>query len=73
MTYKEFRSWCNYRTYDGCWGMKEAKICIGIIREIENLHFWKRNKKWKELEKDVVTMIVRPINKKIEEVVSNDK
>ena len=36
MTYKEFKSWCNYRTYDGCWGMKEAIICIGIIREIEN-------------------------------------
>ena len=68
MTYKEFKNWCNNRACDGCWGMKEAIICIGIIQEIEIMHFWKRNKKWKELEKDVVTLIIEPINKEIKEV-----
>ena len=69
MTYKEFKNWCNNRACDGCWGMKEAIICIGIIQEIEIMPFWKRNKRWKELEKDVVTTLVEPINKKIEEVI----
>lgn len=67
MTYKEFESWCNYRACDGCWSMKEAIICIGIIEDINNTPFWKRKKKWKELENEVVTTIVEPINELIKE------
>ena len=37
MTYKEFESWCNYRACDGCWSMKEAIICIGIIEDTAGL------------------------------------
>ena len=69
MTYKEFKSWCNDRTCDGCWGMKEAIICIEIIKEIENMPFWKRKKRWEELEQDIVTTLIEPINRKIEEVI----
>lgn len=68
MKYREFKSWCNDRAFDGRWGMKEAIICIEIIQEIEIMPFWKRNKRWKELEKDVVTLLIEPINKKIKEV-----
>lgn len=68
MTFKEFREWCNDRACDGCWGMDAATICIAIIEEIKNKPFWKRKKEWKKLEDEVVTKIVNPINKKIEEL-----
>lgn len=68
MTFKEFVIWCNERACDGCWGMNEATICIAIISEIKNKPFWKRKKEWKKFEDEVVTKIVNPINKKIEEL-----
>lgn len=68
MKYRKFENWCNERAQDGCWGMKEAIICIGIIEDINNTPFWERKKKWKELENEVVSTIVEPINKKIKEV-----
>lgn len=68
MTYKEFRSWCNDRCHDGYWGMLEALICLDIIDEIRNLPFWKREKKWRECERAVVTEIVEPTNAKIREL-----
>ena len=66
MKYREFENWCDDRTRDGCWEMKEAIICIGIIEDINNIPFWKRKKKWKELENEVVATIVEPINEMIE-------
>ena len=68
MTFKEFVIWCNERACDGCWGMNEAMICIAITSEIKNKPFWKRKKEWKKFEDEVVTKIVNPINKKIEEL-----
>lgn len=68
MTFKEFVIWCNERACDGCWGMNEAMICIAIMSEIKNKPFWKRKKEWKKFEDEVVTKIVNPINKKIEEL-----
>ena len=68
MTFKEFVIWCNERACDGCWGMNEATICIAIMAEVKNKPFWKRKKKWKMIEDEVVTKIVNPINKKIEEL-----
>lgn len=69
MKYKEFKNWCNARAFDGCWGMKEAVICIEIMKDINNRPFWKRKrkKKWQELENEVVAKIVKPINKLLEE------
>ena len=67
MSYREFREWCNQRACDGCWGMHEAMICIDICGEIQKLPFWKRKKKWREYERDVVTLIVEPTNAKIRE------
>lgn len=66
MKYKEFKNWCNDRAFDGCWGMKEAIISIGIIEDINNTLFWKRKRKWKEVENEVVTAIIEPINELIE-------
>ena len=68
MSYREFREWCNQRACDGCWGMYEAMICIDICGEIQRLPFWKRKKKWREYERDIVTQIVEPTNAKIREV-----
>lgn len=68
MTFKEFVIWCNDRACDGCWGMNEAMICIAIVEGVKNKPFWKRKKEWKKLEDEVVTKIVNPINKKIEEL-----
>lgn len=67
MTFKEFSKWCNERTCDGCWGMKEAMICVTICEDIYKKPFWKREKIWREdYEKSIVTQIVEPTNRLIE-------
>ena len=48
MKFKEFVNWCNERACDGCWGMSEAITCIGIMNEVKEKPFWKREKYWKE-------------------------
>ena len=69
MKFKEFSAWCNSRASDGCWGITEAIICSRICRIIYNKKFWKREKFWKEYyEKNIVSQIVEPINKKIREL-----
>ena len=68
MKFREFVKWCNKRAADGCWGMNEALICSHIISEIKKKPFWKREKEWKKFEDDVLTAIVNPVNKKIEEL-----
>lgn len=70
MKYKEFNTWCNQRACDGCWGMQIAIICLDIIRQIQRESFWKRERKWQELnaEYGIENEIVIPINQKIEEL-----
>lgn len=68
MTFKQFLRWCDERAHDGCWGMLEALICLDILDEMRKLPFWKRKKKWREYERDVVTQIVEPTNTKIREL-----
>lgn len=69
MKYKEFVNWCNERCCDGCWGSKEAMLCITFMNEINKFHFWQRNKIWHELyEKTVVDNIIEPINEKRREL-----
>lgn len=68
MKFKEFMHWCNERAADGCWGMVEAICCINIVQEVLDQKPWRREKFWKENYRDrVVSEIVSPINKKIEE------
>lgn len=67
VSYKDFQRWCNKRCHDGCRGLLEALTCLNIIDEIRNLPFWKREKKWREIEQQVVREIVEPINVKISE------
>lgn len=67
MKYKEFRNWCNDRAFDGYWGLKEAIICCNCVEEIQNMPFWKRNKRWEEVGDEIVRVVVNPINKLIEE------
>ena len=68
MSYKEFVSWCNKRSCDGCWSMPTAGFCIQIMEKINKKVFWKRNKEWENTYKNfVMTFIVIPIEKKIKE------
>ena len=67
MKFKEFNRWCNERACDGCWGPKEALICIEVCEDMFKIPFWKREKIWKEdYEKSIVSLIVEPTNKLIE-------
>ena len=68
MTYGEFRKWCSDRTHDGYWNMLTCIICLDIIKEIDSIPIWKRNKRWLELEADVVKELVAPTNERIKEV-----
>lgn len=65
MSYKEFKKWCNQRACDGLWGLLEALTCINIMAEIDRLPFWKREKAWREKEKQVYDEIITPVNKRI--------
>lgn len=67
MTYKQFFRWCNDRANDGCWGYQVAIPCLNIIADMEKTPFWKRKKKWKEYEQEVLTVLVNPTNEKIKE------
>ena len=70
MKFKEFVDWCNQRACDGCWGIKTAVLCIEVIKEIRKAPFWKREKRWEEVNADgfIEKNIVQPINQKIAEV-----
>ena len=65
MSFKEFEKWCNDRACDGCWGLLPALTCINIVRGINKLPFWKREKAWQKMELQVLDEIVNPINEKI--------
>lgn len=67
MTYKEFYQWCNDRASDGCWGLTEAIACIDVIDIMQSTPFWRRKKKWKEIEPFLVANYVNPTNEKIKE------
>lgn len=65
MKFTEFERWCENRASDGCWGLREAITCIGILKEIRQYFFWKREKIWKEeYEKAVVEQIIKPLDEK---------
>ena len=69
MTFKQFGSWCNDRACDGCWGYKEALLCIEVIDNVRKYPFWKREKVWNRYFKErIMTAIVEPTNRKIQEV-----
>ena len=68
MKFKEFLRWCSDRVADGCWGMTEAICCTIVVQNVLDQKPWRREKFWKENYRDsVVSKIVYPINKKIEE------
>lgn len=70
MKFKEFVEWCNYRAFDGCWGMRTARFCISVIRTVRSLPFWKREKVWRVInaEYNIEKGIVEHINKKIDKM-----
>ena len=68
MTFKEFERWCNERTCDGCWGYREAILCIDALDTVRGYPFWKRKKVWNNLHDIIVRGIVEPTNRKIQEV-----
>ena len=69
MTFKEFDEWCNDRAADGCWGYIEAVTCVDIMFQMFDTPFWKRKKKWAELNASnrIYEEIVKPTNEKIKE------
>ena len=68
MTFKEFRKWCNQRACDGYWGIVTASACISIMKSLQSVPFWRREKVWKrEFENSAVNEIVIPIENKIKE------
>lgn len=69
MKFKEFVNWCNQRACDGCWGMLTAMASIDLIQQVRKIHFWRREKFWKEnYEHQVLDEIVNPIERKLEEM-----
>ena len=70
MSYAEFKKWCNQRAADGCWGTRAAITCIEIISHMQTTPFFKRKKRWAEinLNNQVYKDIVAPINARIEEL-----
>jgi hypothetical protein len=44
MSYKQFRTWCNHRAADGCWGITTVIVCVGVMTEMQKTPFWKRKK-----------------------------
>ena len=69
MTFKEFVDWCNERACDGCWGMGAAIECINVITEVRKQPFWRRDKKWQEINKEYnFELLVNSIDQRIKEV-----
>ena len=70
MKFKEFTNWCNDRAADGRWGMVTAIFCIDIAKQVNSQPFWKKEKKWQELnaEHEIEKNIVILINNKIAEL-----
>ena len=70
MTYREFSDWCNRRAADGCWSSETAVFCLWVLKEIENQHFWKKSRKWQELNAkySIQDNVINPINNKMIEI-----
>lgn len=67
MKFKEFNRWCNERACDACWSMQNAIFCVGILENVKQYPFWKREKIWREKYKEnVLNKIVNPTNELIE-------
>lgn len=75
MSFNQFRTWCNQRAADGCWGLATAIICTDVMVEMGRTPFWRRTKRWEtEFNHDnaLYKEIVEPTNKKIEELHSQE-
>lgn len=72
MKYKEFVAWCNKRACDGCWSMGTTLYCIGIMKKINSLPFWKREKEWQKIKDEVEKDVVSVIEAKIKQVYGGD-
>ena len=73
MTYKEFVSWCNERSRDGCWSMGTAIYCIKVLKAINALPFWKRKKEWLKVKDEIERDVVSVINEKIQVLKDGDE
>ena len=68
MTYNEFCDWCNLRACDGYWSADIAKICCHIIVTMRKVPFWKREKIWRRVYKEleIEEVCVKPTNERME-------
>lgn len=69
MTYKEFKTWCNARAADGCWGIRTASICTHIISTLDHMWWWQRKKAWQRFIDDgtLVELVERTDKKRAEQ------
>ena len=74
MTFKQFKLWCNERACDGCWGMREAIICLDVCKVVCKIRPWKRERVWREINEayGIEKNIVCPINEKIQKFVEGN-
>lgn len=75
MKFREFVDWCNQRACDGCWSMQTAVFCIDVVQQVRKQPFWKREKKWQELNADgyIEKAVIFPIEEKIAEVFGRER
>lgn len=75
MSFKQFRTWCNRRAADGCWGLAVAMFCTDVVLEMNRTPFWTRRKRWETVfnqDNALYEEIVKPTNEKIEELHSQE-
>ena len=66
MTLKQFEKWCNDRACDGLWSGEDARFCLGVLRKMRRVPFWKKRRIWKHVSHFVVIWVVEPVNAQIE-------
>ena len=64
MTFKQFKLWCGDRVCDGRWSFDDAKFCVDLLDDMNQIPWWRRKRTWKKIENKVVFAVVTPTNKK---------
>jgi hypothetical protein len=65
MSFAEFKDWCNQRAADGCWSLNTAVFCLDLMRHIQKMRPWNKERAWKRFEKEIIDGIVTPIEDKM--------
>lgn len=58
MTYERFRKWFDEKASDGLMTKEQFLIGDSVINDMDHTSFWKRKKKWANIEQYIVSTIV---------------